>query len=46
MDYCCYGSLDKIVTDNNFNYTLYDAINWSYQLADALSFLHSKRISK
>jgi serine/threonine protein kinase len=46
MDYCCYGSLDKIVTDLNFRYTLVDALNWSYQLADALSFLHSKKISK
>jgi serine/threonine protein kinase len=46
MDYCCYGSLDKIVTDQNFKYTLVDALSWSYQLADALSFLHSKNISK
>jgi serine/threonine protein kinase len=46
MDYCCYGSLDNIVEDNDFKYTLVDALNWSYQLADALSFLHSKKISK
>jgi serine/threonine protein kinase len=46
MDYCNNSSLDKVITDHNFKYTLYDALNWSYQLADALSFLHSKNISK
>ncbi len=46
MDYCGYGSLDKVVKDDNFKYTLYDALNWSCQLADALSFLHSKKIGK
>jgi serine/threonine protein kinase len=46
MDYCHCGSLDKVIVDNNSKYTLVDVINWAYQLADALSFLHSKGISK
>jgi serine/threonine protein kinase len=46
MDYCDCGSLDRIVTNKDLTYTLVDALNWSYQLADALSFLHSKKISK
>jgi serine/threonine protein kinase len=46
MDYCGGGSLDVFVTDNNSKYTFVDVLNWGYQLADALSFLHSKNISK
>ncbi|CAF1215440.1 unnamed protein product [Adineta steineri] len=44
MDYCCGGSLETYIVDSNSTYTLTDALNWSYQLADALSFLHSKQI--
>jgi len=46
MDYCDCGSLDKVITSNILTYTLVDALNWGYQLADALIFLHSKNISK
>jgi serine/threonine protein kinase len=46
MDYCDCGALDKFITNETSTYTLVDALNWSYQLADALSFLHSKNISK
>jgi serine/threonine protein kinase len=46
MDYCDSGALDKVVTDKISNYSLVDVLHWGYQLADALSFLHSKNISK
>lgn len=46
MDYCDNGSLDKLITDKDSSYTLNHVLNWGYQLADALSFLHSKNISK
>lgn len=46
MDYCDNGSLDKLIKKENSVYTLTDAMRWAYQLADALSFLHSKNISK
>jgi len=44
MDYCDSGSLDKFVKDTASTYTLIDVLNWAYQLADALNFLHSKKI--
>jgi serine/threonine protein kinase len=44
MDYCDCGALDKFITNETSTYTLVNALNWSYQLADALSFLHSKNI--
>ncbi|CAF0921104.1 unnamed protein product [Rotaria sordida] len=44
IDYCSNGSLDVFVRDKTSNYTLVDVLNWSYQLADALSFLHSNKI--
>ena len=46
IDYCSNGSLDGFVREKNSNYTLVDVISWGYQLADALSFLHSNQISK
>jgi serine/threonine protein kinase len=46
MDYCDCGALDKFIINETTTYTLVDALNWSYQLADALSFLHSKNMSK
>jgi len=46
MDYCDCGPLDKVITNKASTYTLVDALNWGYQLADALSFLHSNNISK
>jgi serine/threonine protein kinase len=46
IDYCSNGSLDVFVRERISNYTLFDVLNWGYQLADALSFLHSKKISK
>jgi serine/threonine protein kinase len=46
IDYCSNGSLDVFVREKISNYTLVDVLNWGYQLADALSFLHSKKISK
>jgi serine/threonine protein kinase len=46
MDYYDCGPLDKFVADKTSTYTLVDALNWGYQLADALSFLHSNNISK
>lgn len=45
MDYCHNGSLDQVIERHDFKYELIDALNWSYQLADALSFLHGKNIS-
>ncbi|UJR30735.1 hypothetical protein I4U23_018255 [Adineta vaga] len=44
IDYCSNGSLDVFVREKHSNYTLVDVLNWGYQLADALSFLHSKKI--
>jgi NIMA (never in mitosis gene a)-related kinase len=44
IDYCSNGSLDGFVREKISNYSLVDVLNWSYQLADALSFLHSKKI--
>lgn len=44
IDYCSNGSLDGFVREKISNYTLLDVLNWAYQLADALSFLHSKKI--
>lgn len=44
MDYYDCSSLDRFLQDPNSTYTLRDAINWSYQLADALSFLHSQNL--
>lgn len=44
IDYCSNGSLDVFVREKNSNYTLVDVLNWGYQLADALSFLHSNKI--
>jgi serine/threonine protein kinase len=46
IDYCSNGSLDVYVREKISNYTLVDVLSWGYQLADALSFLHSKKISK
>ena len=46
IDYCSNGSLDGFVREKSSNYSLVDVLNWAYQLADALSFLHSKKISK
>ncbi len=46
IDYCSNGSLDGFVREKVSKYSLVDALNWAYQLADALSFLHSKKISK
>ncbi|CAF0870611.1 unnamed protein product [Rotaria sordida] len=44
IDYCSNGSLDVFVRDKTSNCTLVDVLSWSYQLADALSFLHSYKI--
>ncbi|CAF1128715.1 unnamed protein product [Adineta ricciae] len=44
MDYCECGSLDTYVIDDDTSYTLIDVLKWSYQLADALTFIHSKNI--
>ncbi|CAF3486033.1 unnamed protein product [Rotaria sp. Silwood1] len=44
IDYCSNGSLDGFVREKISNYTLVDVLNWGYQLADALSFLHSNKI--
>jgi len=44
IDYCSNGSLDVFVREKFSNYSLVDVLNWAYQLADALSFLHSKKI--
>lgn len=46
IDYCSNGSLDAFVRGTNSNYTLVNVLNWGYQLADALSFLHSNNISR
>lgn len=46
IDYCSNGSLDGFVREKSSDYSLVDVLNWAYQLADALSFLHSKKISK
>ena len=46
IDYCSNGSLDAFIKGENAKYTLVDVLNWGYQLADALSFLHSNKISK
>ncbi|CAF1029640.1 unnamed protein product [Rotaria sp. Silwood1] len=44
IDYCSNGSLDGFVREKTSNYTLVDVLNWGYQLADALNFLHSNQI--
>ena len=44
IDYCSNGALDVFVKEKSSEYSLVDAINWGCQLADALSFLHSKKI--
>lgn len=46
IDYCSNGALDSFVREKSSNYSIVDVLNWAYQLADALSFLHSKKISK
>lgn len=46
MDYYDCGSLDGFLRKSESIYTLRDVLSWSYQLADALSFLHSKNLSK
>lgn len=46
MDYCECGSMDTYVIDEDTSYTLIEVLKWSYQLADALTFIHSKNISK
>ncbi|CAF3297721.1 unnamed protein product [Rotaria socialis] len=44
IDYCSNGSLDAFVRGTNLDYTLVNVLHWGYQLADALSFLHSNNI--
>ncbi|UJR30734.1 hypothetical protein I4U23_018254 [Adineta vaga] len=44
MEYCGCGSLDAHVLNDSTTYTFMDVLHWSYQLADALSFLHSRNI--
>lgn len=44
IDYCSNGALDVYVKAGSTEYTLVAAVNWGCQLADALSFLHSKKI--
>lgn len=46
MEYCDCGTLDAFIRNDTSTYTLCDALSWAYQLADALSFLHSINISK
>ena len=46
MDYCDCGTLETLVNNTTSIYTFADALNWAYQLADALSFLHSINTSK
>lgn len=46
MEYCDCGTLDAFIRKETSMYNLADAVSWAYQLADALSFLHSINISK
>jgi len=44
IDYCANGSLDTYVGSVSADYSLLDALNWAFQLADALSFLHANKM--
>ena len=45
IDYCSNGSLHSFISNEASKYNLTDVLSWSYQLADALSFLHNHDMS-